>query len=618
MSAAENRVRRMLSKANKIVALLASVLLASGAIAQDDWRYSDVERVVAIADIHGAYDAFEALLKRAELVDDALAWTGGATHLVIVGDVLDRGPESRSALDLIRKLEGQALATDGRVHLVLGNHEIMNLTGDLRYVSAGEYAAFADEEPNDVRAAEFDRYIEAFGSSPDLIEARATFNAAYPLGFFAHRKAFAPDGEYGEWLLTKPVLLVIDDVAFVHGGLVQAMVDGGASLNERLSEELNGYVAAIDTLVSADVLSQTVEVYDMPSRAGEYLEHSASGNSKDTELDAAARRLLKLDSLELYDPDGSLWYRGNVGCNRLTEQDRLSSALQILGADHLVVGHTPTQGAAVLSRMNEMLLRIDTGMLNEYYGGRASALVIEGNEFSVVYANESMPARPLEQPRRVGLPPIDLTTEELEGVLSLAEVGTSERFDGTATLVTLFYRDIQLVGLFTRAVREDVLAEVAAYRLDRLLGLDMVPVTVAREIEGVLGSVQFFPASSISESQRTAERLGSSAWCPLGDQFKDMYLFDALIFNEARTLDRMRYSTDNFQLLLLGHDQAFSTDRSRPAYLADIPVELSPTWRDALSALDEVSLTNELGDVLDRRRIRALLARRDRLLELAR
>jgi hypothetical protein len=374
-------------------------------------------------------------------------------------------------------------------------------------------------------------------------------------------------------------------------------------------------------------MSRTVEVYDMPARANELLALSEFGNADadaeaatDTNTDAiisAARRLLGLDSMILYAPDGLLWYRGSVACNRLTEQDRLGAALEVVGAERLVVGHTPTQGALVLSRMDELLLRIDTGMLNDYYGGRASALVIEDGELSVLYPGEPDPAEPLAQPRRVGVRPGNLTAEQLEGLLTVADVGTSQRFDGTATLVTLFYRDVQLLGLFTRASREDVRAEVAAYRLDRLLGLDMVPVTVAREIEGVEGAIQFWPEASISEPERRAQGLGSSAWCPLGDQFNDMYLFDALIFNEARTLERIRYSTDNFQLLLIGHDQSFSTESGRPAYLESLPVELSPAWRSGLSKLDETTLTEALGDVLNRRQIRALLARRNLLLEIA-
>jgi hypothetical protein len=601
---------------NSVVALVAAIyatIASNFALAQTEWRFSSVDRVVAVADIHGAYAAFETILHRAALVDDSLNWIGGPAHLVIVGDVLDRGPDSRLALDLIHKLEPQAMAAGGRVHFVLGNHEIMNLTGDRRYVSAGEYAAFADQEPAAIRQAELDRYLADPERSDNPRAARESFDAAYPPGFFAHREAFAPGGEYGAWLLEKPFVVAINDTVFVHGGMIEAMVLHATDLNQRLGAELNGYVAAIESLVSAGLLSRTTEVYDMPARASEIL----ALNESDASLDAAVRQLIALDSLQLFAPDGPLWYRGNVGCNRLNEQERIASALRVLDAEHLVIGHTPTQGAVVLSRMDELLLRIDTGMLNDYYGGRAAALVIEGDKRSVIYENESEFSAPIEQPRRVGVRPGNLTAEELEAVLTLADVGTSQRFDGTATLVTLVYRNTQLLGLFTRANREDVRAEVAAYRLDRLLGLDLVPVTVAREIEGVEGAVQFWPQSSISETERREAGLGGSAWCPLADQFKDMYLFDALIFNEARTLDRIRYSTDNLQLLLLGHDQAFSTESGRPSYLESLPVELTAGWRDALRALDEATLIRSLGDVLDRRQIRALLARRDHLLDIA-
>ena len=94
-----------------------------------------------------------------------------------------------------------------------------------------------------------------------------------------------------------------------------------------------------------------------------------------------------------------------------------------------------------------------------------------------------------------------------------------------------------------------------------------------------------------------------------------MYAFDSLIFNEGRTPDRIRYSVENFQLILVGHDRSLGTDRGRPAHLAEIPLDLGPSWRRALSGLNEELLTEQLGDVLDRRRIRAVLQRRDALLE---
>ena len=618
MAVAGNEPSRTKGPILSVIGLLGGLLLGTCALAQGEWRFSDVDRIVAVADIHGAYGAFERILKRAAVIDESLSWTGGSTHLVIVGDVLDRGADSRLALDLIRKLEAEAPESGGRVHLVLGNHEIMNMTGDLRYVSAGEFAAFAEDESREMREDEFDRLVRSLGDADadDIAAARQQFDADFPPGFFAHRLAYSVNGQYGGWLLEKPVLLVVNDMAFVHGGLAGAAIEHASRLNERLLKDLSEFLDAYERLISASLLSRAVDLYDLPARASELLEGSHADAALPDELRADAVRLTELESLSFLLPDSPVWYRGNVGCNRLTEQDRLDSVLVEIGAEHLTIGHTPTPGL-VLSRMSEKLLRIDAGMLNEYYGGRAAALVIDNDELAVLYENEDGSSRPVPQPRRVGIRPADLSAEALEAVLARAEVVGSQAFDATAVLVTLADGNLELEGMFTPSESGSVNAAVAAYRLDRLLGLDMVPVTVAREIDGTSGALQFWPQGAIDEPRRSAEGLGGSAWCPLRDQFADLYLFDALIFNQGRTPERIRYSTDNFQLLLVGHDRTFATARDRPPHLAALPVTLTPAWRAALEALDEKTLTSELGEVLDRRRIRAVLARRDHLLEIA-
>jgi hypothetical protein len=96
-----------------------------------------------------------------------------------------------------------------------------------------------------------------------------------------------------------------------------------------------------------------------------------------------------------------------------------------------------------------------------------------------------------------------------------------------------------------------------------------------------------------------------------------MYVFDSLIYNRGRTPDRIRYRLDNMQLLLVGHDVSFSTDGGRPAHLASVALQITADWEDALRGLNTASLTQTLGDVLDKRRIRALIARRDAILESA-
>jgi len=107
-------------------------------------------RVVAVADVHGAYVEFVALLQRVGLIDGSRKWTGGAATFVQLGDVLDRGARSRECLDLLMDIERQAPATGGTVIPLLGNHEFMNVIGDMRYVTPEILLTFAtaDSEKN--------------------------------------------------------------------------------------------------------------------------------------------------------------------------------------------------------------------------------------------------------------------------------------------------------------------------------------------------------------------------------------------------------------------------------------------------------------------------------------
>ena len=91
----------MMRKQANCLALLLCCCVPFSPVHAEEWRFSDVERIVAVSDIHGAYDALVATLQESDVIDDSFAWSGGKTHLVITGDLLDRGPESRRAKNAI-------------------------------------------------------------------------------------------------------------------------------------------------------------------------------------------------------------------------------------------------------------------------------------------------------------------------------------------------------------------------------------------------------------------------------------------------------------------------------------------------------------------------------------
>src|SRR5689334_9174988 len=89
---------------NVLLAVAAAGLPLAVASAQESWRYSTDSRVVAFADVHGAYGELVALLRTTGVIDTDLKWAGGATHVVSLGDLIDRGRGSRAVLDLVMRL----------------------------------------------------------------------------------------------------------------------------------------------------------------------------------------------------------------------------------------------------------------------------------------------------------------------------------------------------------------------------------------------------------------------------------------------------------------------------------------------------------------------------------
>src|SRR3954454_15567465 len=165
--------------------------LAVGAAFAAQGEWTGVERVVAVGDVHGDYTDFVSVLRAARLIDDKGKWIGGKAHLVQTGDVVDRGADLRKVLDLLMSLEKQAAKAGGQVHALIGNHEAMNLYGDLRYTTPGEFAAFRTGQSEEVRAAFWERETSSLPTPPSDADGKKG-EAEPPLGGSEHRSSSGP------------------------------------------------------------------------------------------------------------------------------------------------------------------------------------------------------------------------------------------------------------------------------------------------------------------------------------------------------------------------------------------------------------------------------------------
>jgi hypothetical protein len=592
---------------------LLCVLLPVSLAYAEKWHFPDVERIVAVGDVHGAYDGLIATLQGAGVIDDKLAWSGGKTHLVFTGDLLDRGAKSRDVMDLVMRLEKEALRDGGRVHLVLGNHEVMNLTGDLRYVANAEYIAFLDMEKRKERRRWYKRFKNGTPEDMDESTVLSQFNKKAPPGFFGHRRAFRHDGIYGKWLLEKPFIVVVNETAFVHGGLPAFVAEYGLEgPNVTLKQHLNEYVVTRDYLADNDVMSPIDRFKEIPKM---FAGLANAGQIPDEYLDEV-QTAIDLSESPLHWGAGPTWYRGTAMCNQLVEGDSLNRVFSRIGASRVVMGHTSTVTRLVQQRMNGQVVEIDTGMLKSTYKGSGNALVIEGDALSVVNEDGRNDLSPIDHPLRVGHESLAISDAEMADILANGTIADPNGGGATWKIVTVTKGEHTVSAYFRelKGAEEGDIPELAAYRLDRLLGLDMIPATVRRVIGDRKGIMQFIPEDAITELHRVASGRGKEMYCSREKQIAVMHVFDALINNQGRTPLSMLYSPDDWLLILIGHDTSFSTEVERPEYLRDIELTVGDQWRAALGKLDDDVLRAELGDVLNEDQLLALASRRDSLL----
>ncbi|MCB9684745.1 MAG: metallophosphoesterase [Alphaproteobacteria bacterium] len=174
-------------------------------------------RIVAVGDLHADLDAALATLRIAGVVDAGGHWSGGDTILVQTGDTTDRGPDSHGVMAMLRRLQEESAAAGGQVVALLGNHEIMNLRGDWRYVSPEDLAGYG--------------------------------------GDAKRQAAFGVDGEDGRWLRTLGVAARVGDTVFVHGGITPRWAEGGV---DRLNQQVR---AALDDPGKPAVLGEDGPVW---------------------------------------------------------------------------------------------------------------------------------------------------------------------------------------------------------------------------------------------------------------------------------------------------------------------------------------------------------------------
>jgi len=586
--------------------LLTCLFLLALSLPADEipYAWTGIERVVAVADLHGDYEQFVYILAHPQvgLIDNDLRWTGGKAHLVQLGDVADRGTQARRIYELIMRLENEAAAAGGLVHMLLGNHEEMNITGIALdypgYVLPEQFVSFLPDDFRKAREAEYintlppDKRKHAEIEGLDVTTDQAVYDfwkkiidgkdsearRAYVLGF---------NDAVGDWLLKKNTVVRINGVVYVHGGISEA-------ISKWPLREIN-------TVVRTELA---------------YFQGAMRNPQRTTR---AFRPKL------VYNPEGPLWFRGlaESGKAAQAEVDRILANLE---AKAMVIGHnyfsykggrSPVVEKKDVARFEDKVWIMDTGISGSYsgsYGGVPSALIYENGEFRLWGETEEVAARSGIKPP----PPKPLTRREMETFLRTAAVtgrgpGPGGRTD--AWMLTLESRDVVLPALFKYVDRRrpEPLAdsyryELAAYSLSKYLDVGFVPPIVERTVEGIPGAVQVFVPNAMSE----AERKETKAALPDPDAFEkamaDLLVFQSLAYDDCHNEKDTLISRDDGRVYRVDFSEAFAPEKSIPARCPIL--RCSRLLFRKLRAWDDKTVAEYVGQFLDPQEAAALNARR--------
>jgi len=285
---------------------------------QDD-NYEMPKKLIAISDIEGNFVGFYSFLKANKIIDKDCNWIFGDGHLVLNGDFVDRGDQVTQVLWLIYKLDQQAEQAGGKVHYILGNHDIMMMHGNVSY-------------------ADF-KYIEA----AKQISKKSDWDNAM-------RFLYSPQSELGRWMRTKNIIERIGPAIFVHAGLNSKHAAEKIDI-ETFNRIARKYYGSYPSKTYADAKEQLT----LNSITSPYWDRRLA-------MDFKNKTMFFINRIPV----------------KATTQEELNTILAYYEASHIVIGHSVVSD--ITADYQGKVIKIDIKHGHKMNSGSTKGIMMEGND----------------------------------------------------------------------------------------------------------------------------------------------------------------------------------------------------------------------------------------------
>ncbi len=536
--------------------------------AQEQYQFTTDDPVYVIGDIDGASQEFSDTLLKLKMIDKQGNWTGGKAQIVSLGDLSGDSDWDTKSLDLFIQLQHQAESAGGRFHILLGDRE-------------------------------FNLIISQLANEPDALA-----------------------NQYTQWLTGLPFVIKINDQVFAHGGLSIKLGSFDIKvLNILLKNELIEYLENWNALL---INNQHLRNLPVKQRFAvvKKLEQSEFKNA-----------ILALEEQLLFSNDNPAIYRGNAICHPYFETDNLSTILDKWSTTRLWTGHSTSSEHNILNRLDNKLLIMNHSMADNMQTGGASIARIEKDKEAVfIESHTGETIQPGLAPNRKIDIPYDMTEEEIEEFLRTAEIIKREDLNVGVTKpvrMTLQKDDKVIRAVFKnvdssprkhkgkwkqeRKALDRFVYDIAAYKIDRMLGIGLAPIAVERTIDNTKGAMQLWIDDLFSKKKHQEQGIPYGGHCDYRSQRSMMDTFDYLIRNTDRNKLNILYSKKDWQVWLIDHTRSFELSTSRPRMMKKHDFLVADYFKKALRGLTSENLY-ELKPWLHNKQIRAIIARRKKLL----